>query len=72
MNGALEEGTTVKIGATLVEGTTLKIIGEWCTTMPSLLEPSSNSIDSTGIEKRYGRWPVLPRSVPYGKHTAHN
>ena len=56
------EGATVTIGATLVDGATLKI-GElctcrrrnsedWRTTMPTLLEPSSNSIDSTGIEKQ--------------------
>ena len=48
---ALVEGTTVSIGATLVEGPTLEI-GEWRTTMPLLLEPSSNSIDSTGIKKQ--------------------
>ena len=34
-----------------MEGAKLEI-GEWYTTMLSLLEPSSNSIDSTGIEKQ--------------------
>ena len=51
VGATLVEGATLEIGATLVEGTTLKI-GEWRTTMPSLLEPSSNSIDSTGIDKQ--------------------
>ena len=63
IGAALVEGATVMIGATLIERATLEIgvtlvegetvkIGEWRTTMPSLLEPSSNSIDPTGIENQ--------------------
>ena len=60
----LVEGANVSIGSTLVEGATLEIggrcawsgatvkFGEWRSMMPLLLEPSSNSIDSTGIEKQ--------------------
>ena len=71
MNGALEEGATVKIGATLVDGATLKI-GKWLPAMPSLLEPNSKSIDSTGIEKQLQLVASSSDVVPCGKHTAHN
>ena len=51
ISATLVEGATLEISEGHVEGPTLKI-GERCTTMTSLLESSSNSIDSTGIEKQ--------------------
>ena len=52
MNGALDEGAHWRlVNVALDEGATLEI-GERHTTMPLLLEPSSNSIDSMGIEKQ--------------------
>ena len=65
IGATLLEGATLEIGddaldeaqqlilahVTLVEIATLEI-GEWRTTMPLLLEPISNSNDSTGIKKQ--------------------
>ena len=50
ISATLVGGATLEDSEGRVGGPTLKI-GECRTTMPSLLEPSINSIDTTGIEK---------------------
>ena len=58
MNGALVEG------ATPVEGATLEI-SERSTTMPLLMEPSSNSIDSLKIDRLYRKRSIFIENKPF-------
>ena len=62
MNGATVVGATVSIGATLMEGATLEI-GEQCT---CCWNPVAIVLTQLELRSSDGRWPVPPRSVPYG------